>query len=34
MILVTLSDIGSGVLFIEGEEAEMKGFPEFSFVVK
>ena len=29
-----LYDIGSGVLFIEGEEAEMKRFPEFSFVAK
>ena len=29
-----LYDIRSGMLFIEGAEAEMKHFPEFSFVVK
>ena len=29
-----LYDIGSGMLFVEGAEAEMKRFPEFSFVVK
>ena len=29
-----LYDIGSGMLFIEGAEAEMKRFSEFSFVVK